>query len=78
MKKIGISLLIVLSATCFMGLGCSENKDVESEKGIIENMSDKAAEKIADRILEPVENAKEIKDMEDDRLKSLDDAMSQE
>ena len=61
-----------------MGLGCSENKDVESEKGIIENMSDKAAEKIADRILETVENAKEIKDMEDDRLKSLDDAMSQE
>jgi len=72
MKKIlfysGTALLFAAAALS----GCSDGKDAASEKGAIQQMTDKAAKKAVDRIRSPMDNAKSAADQQQDRLKTME------
>ena len=59
-------LLVVFSLTFF---SCSKK---EGEKGEIEQMTDDAAEVIVDRIRTPMNQAREVKDLEMERARAID------
>ena len=75
MKNLSVWVLIVL----FLGTGffsaCSDNNGGEKEKNIVERMSDDTAKKVADKILEPLESARDAKDLGDKHMDELQKAM---
>jgi hypothetical protein len=77
MKNLSVWVLIVL----FMGAGffcaCSDKNSGEKEKNVVERTSDDAAKKIADKILSPVDNAREAKDLGDKHMDELQHAMDE-
>ena len=59
-------------------LACSNNKEAESEKGIIEKMTDKTAKEMVDRIRTPIEKARSAKDQQEDRLNDMDESLKEQ
>ena len=66
--------LVVCSLLFF---GCSKGEDVEPKKGAIEEMTDHAADVIVEKIKTPIDKAKSLKDMEQKRMKGVDEALNQ-
>ncbi len=75
MKDISAWVLIALLMTTSLFFACSDKDNGVKEKNVVEKISDDAAKKISDKILEPVENARDVKVMEDKRLQELEKAM---
>ncbi|MEA2083046.1 MAG: hypothetical protein U9O82_02165 [Thermodesulfobacteriota bacterium] len=74
MKKI---FVFAAAATLFFGIGftaCSSGGDVEQEKGkgTIDKITDKAAEKAVDKIRTPIDKARAIKGLGDQRTEAID------
>ena len=72
MKKILLYPAIVLFLFCGTFFACSNNGDEESKKGRIEKMTDKAAKDIVDHIRTPIEKARSVKKVEEDRQKAVE------
>lgn len=63
MKKI---LLCIAAALCICStllLSCTKSEDTETEKGAIDRMTEKAGKEMADRITDPLEKARDAKEM---------------
>jgi hypothetical protein len=73
MKKVLLYPVIALFLFCIIFFACSNNGDVESKKGRIEKMTDKAAKEIVDHIRTPIEKARSVKKMEEDRQNAVEE-----
>ena len=63
MKKI---LLCIAAALCICSsllLSCTKSEDTETEKGAIDRMTEKTGKEMADRITDPLEKARDAKEM---------------
>ena len=54
---------------------CSNNKEAESEKGVIETFTDKTSKKVAGRILAPTRKARSVKDQQEDRFSDMEESL---
>ena len=78
MKKILLYPAIVLFLFCATLFACSNNGDEESKKGRIEKMTDKAAKDIVDHIRTPIEKARSVKNIEEDRQNAVEENLEEQ
>ncbi len=78
MKKISVCLMVLLLAASGFFFSCSDKTSEKQEKGAVEKMSDETAKKVSDKMLAPVEDAKEVKHMEENRLQDVQDMTKKE
>ena len=78
MKKILLYPAIVLILYCGTFFSCSKNGDEESKKGRIEKMTDKAAKEIVDHIRTPIEKARSVKNIEEDRQSAVEENLKEQ
>jgi hypothetical protein len=77
MKKI-----MTYGALAFLLVGvavqaCSNHKEAESEKGIIEEMTHKTAKEMVDRARTPIEKARSAANQEGERLNDMDKSLKE-
>ena len=78
MKKILLFPILGLSLICGTFFACSKNGDEESKKGRIEKMTDKAAKEIVDHIRTPIERARSVKNIEEDRQNTVEKKLEEQ
>jgi hypothetical protein len=78
MKKILLYPAIVLFFFCATFFACSNKGDEESKKGRIEKMTDKAAKDIVDHIRTPIEKARSVKNIEEDRQNAVEENLKEQ
>ena len=78
MKKKIMVAAMALFCGCAVLFACSNNNEAESEppKGVIEQMTDKAAQKAINQIRTPLDNARSVADQEQDRLNDMDESIN--
>jgi hypothetical protein len=69
---------IIFFIVCAGFLACSNSDEAESEpqKGVIEKMTDKAAQKAIDRIRTPLDKARSAADQEEGRFTDMDESLN--
>ncbi|MBT8331378.1 MAG: hypothetical protein KJP06_03520 [Deltaproteobacteria bacterium] len=76
MKKMMMYAVITIFLGCAGLLACSNSNnaepELESQKGVIEEMTDNAAKKAVNRIRSPLDKARSVADQEQDRLNDMD------
>ena len=77
MRRLLVCVLIGLSFVCFGFSACSKKEGAESEKGAIEKMTDDAAEAIVNKIRTPMDRARSVKELEQDRARAMDEAIDE-
>jgi hypothetical protein len=77
MKKMVLFTLMGLLFGYSILFSCSDNKEAESEKGIIETFTDKTAKDVAGRILAPMEKARSAKDQQEDRFSDMEKSVKE-
>ena len=75
MRRVVIYLVIALVVFCAYFSVCSKKEGVESEKGKIEKMTDEAADAIVKKIRTPMDQARSAKETEEERARTLDEAL---
>lgn len=78
MKKILLYPAIVLFLFCATFFACSNDGDKEPEKGRIEKMTDKAAKEIVDHIRTPIERARSVKNIEEERQNAVEENLKEQ
>ena len=78
MKKMLLYAVIALLLSSATLLSCSKNKEAESEKGIIETVTDKTAKEVVRRIRTPIEKARSVKNRQEDRLSDMEEALKEQ
>ena len=69
------SIIVLLGAFCISPVACSKTEDLKPEKGPIEKMTKRTADAIVDRFQAPIKKAKKTKDMEEERMRNVDEAL---
>ena len=77
MKRLLVCFTAGLVIFCISLSGCSKNESMEPEKGKIEKMTDRAADMAVKNILTPINQARSVKDVEESRMRSLDETLKQ-
>ena len=77
MKNLSVWVLICFFMAAGIFPACSGKDDGAEEKGAIEKMTDDAAKKAADKILAPVENARDAKDLGDKHMDQYQQVMDE-
>jgi hypothetical protein len=75
MKKTVLNIILLLLSICLIGFACSDKK--EAEKGVIEEMTDNAAKKVADKLMAPVERARDAQNLSEDHMNDIEDALKE-
>ncbi|MGD9057024.1 MAG: hypothetical protein PVJ41_12530 [Desulfobacterales bacterium] len=79
MKKKMIFAFMALLLGCVGLWACSSRNDsesdLESQKGVIEEMTDKAAQKAINRIRTPLDKARTAANQEEDRMNDMDESL---
>lgn len=77
MKKKMVFAVMALIFGCAGLFACSNSNEAESEpqKGVIEQMTDKAAQKAINRIRSPLDKARSAANQEEDRLNDMDESL---
>ena len=78
MKKIVLCVVTVLLLSGAGFLACSKDKEAESRKGAIEEMTDNTAKEIVDKIQAPIKGARSVKDQQEDRSKEIEKALKEQ
>jgi hypothetical protein len=68
MKKGLIILLTILFLFSTSFIACSEKQESQPEKGAVEKLSDKTSKEISDRMLAPLDRAKEAGEKAQDKI----------
>ena len=76
MKSIPLYIIIVLCLGSSIFWACSDNSDSESEKGLIETMTDNTAKEAVNHIRKPMDKARSVKNLQENRLKEQDEAIN--
>ncbi len=77
MKKLIINSVIALLLGGAALIACSNNQEAEQEpeKGVIEEMTDRAAKEAVNRIRTPLNKARSAADQEEERLNDMDESL---
>lgn len=75
MKKNFLHVLMALFLSAAVFVSCTSEKDTETEKGAIDNMTDRAAKEMADSIQIPLERARAAAKQQEDKMRELDEAL---
>lgn len=75
MKKMMTSFVLALFFGGAALFACTNNKEAEPKKGMIEEMTDKAAKEMVDRIRTPLDKARSAADQEEDRLNDMNESL---
>ena len=78
MKKMVLFTVMALLLGCSTLFSCSDNKEAESEKGMIETFTDKTAKDVAGRILSPMEKARSVKDQQEERFSDMEESVKEQ
>ncbi len=73
MKKIFLCIMAALCICSAMLLSCSKSEDVETEKGSIDKMTEKAGKEMAGRISGPLEKAHEAKELVEKNYRDMEE-----
>jgi hypothetical protein len=77
-KKAFIYMVIGLSFFCILFLSCSKKEEeVKKEKGAIEKMTDQVAVDALDKINDPLNKARAVQDVHDQRVEQIEDTMEE-
>jgi len=77
MKRHCIYLIIASAVFCLSFSACSKAKDEESEKGAIDKITDRAAERAVKKIKTPIDKARAVQEKEGERTKAMDEAVKE-
>ena len=77
MKKLYAYFVIVLSVFCLNFSACSQGKNEESDKGTIDKITDRAAEKAVKHIKTPIDKARTAQEKENERTRAIDEAVKE-
>ena len=77
MKRLMIYPAIALTVLVLCFSACSKGKDAEPEKGKIKKMTDRAANVAVEKIRNPLDKARAVQKMEEERMKAADDSMEE-
>ncbi len=69
------AIALTVFVLCFSA--CSKDKDAEPEKGKIKKMTDHAAEVALEKIRDPLDKARAVQKMGEERMKAADDSMEE-
>jgi len=69
--------LLACALIGFSFFACSKKEEAEPEKGDIEKMTDEAADVIVNKIRTPMDRARSVKELEEDRAKAMDEAINE-
>lgn len=78
MRKMLRYALPVLILICMTFLGCPDKKTAEPEKGAIEKWTEKTGKEAADKLQAPIDKARAVKGLSDDRTRDMTDKLSEE
>jgi hypothetical protein len=78
MKRLLICFATVLVVLCISFSGCSKDEGVEADKGRIEKMTDHAADIAVGKIRTPIDQARSVKDVEESRMRDLDETLKEQ
>ena len=78
MKKMLIYPAIALFLFCIILFACSKSEDVDSEKGKIEKMTEHTANMIVEKIQTPIDKARSVKGIQEDRMKDIDETLNEQ
>jgi hypothetical protein len=76
-KRFCVCVLIGFSCLCLSLLACSKKEEAEPEKGAIEKMTDEAADVIVNKIRTPMDRARSVEDLQQDRAKAMEEALDE-
>ena len=77
MKKALFYFFILSMFLGVFGMACSDKGDETSEKGMIENMTDKAAEKAAKHLTAPLDKARDAQRLAEDHIDETQKALEE-
>ncbi len=72
-----ISLIILQIAILFLTISCSNSED-SNEKGVVQEKQDEIAQEAIDYIKNPIDQAKAVSKIADDRARQLEETKKQE
>ena len=78
MTKMLLFSVMVLFIGSAVFIACPDNKDAESEKGTIEKMTDKAAKEMVNKIRDPIDKARSVKDQQEDKLDEIEKTIKEQ
>jgi hypothetical protein len=78
MKGLMIYPAIALTVFVLCFSACSKGKDAEPAKGKIEKMTDQAAEAAMEKIRTPLDKARAVQKMGEERMKAADESMEEQ
>ena len=74
-KKLAIVMALFFGCTGFFACSNRDEAKSEPQKGVIEEMTDKAAQKAINRIRTPLNKARSVAEQEEDRLSDMDQSL---
>ena len=77
MKKFLICLSMVVTIFCITFSACSKKENAATEKGKIEQMTEKAGKEAAEAIQQPINKARDIQKNAEEKVKELDESSKQ-
>ena len=78
MKKFLPCTMVVLLLGNPAIFACSQNEEAEPEKGVIEKITDQAADEVTNRIRTPIEKARSAANQQEERMQAIDDKLKEE
>ena len=78
MKRLLMYFAIAVLVFCINFSACSKDEGPKSEKGKIEKMTDHAADIAVKKIRTPIDKARSVQEMEEERMRGLDEALKEQ
>ena len=77
-KRLPMYFAMALLVFCINLSACSKDEGPKSEKGKIEKMTDHAADVVVEKIRTPIDKARSVQEMEEERMRGLDEALKEQ
>jgi aspartate oxidase len=77
MKRILLYFIFPLIILCMNCVACSKGEEGERKKGRIEEMAEETGHSIARSLKAPVNKARDVKDMEEERADEIDEYLEE-
>ena len=78
MKNLLLCIVAALFIFSPLLLSCTKSEDVETEKGAIDRMTEKAGKEMADRITDPLEKARNAKELAEEYNRDMEENIKKE
>ena len=75
MKKNVLYIFMALLLFCAVFVACTSKKEAGTEKGAIDKMTDRAANKMVDSIQIPLNKARTAAKLQEDKMREIEEAL---